>query len=246
MQLFLSAHVTRDPHSQNVYTDLQRFNDGPLLNIFYHCQPISLDEEEDDDSISRRRERSRGSERWWYNLAQVCRRWRFLVLASASHLNLCLVCTFSTPVAEMLANSPPLPLAINYVDEDRELTTEDERGILLVLQRRRRIRCVRLCIPVSNCQKLILAIDGEFPMLEYLFIKSLADDKSVILPETFQAPLLRRLILRNIAHSPGMFRHDPPPPTAQVQSAEGSGLCARCSGPQLWRYASLSYIFVGL
>jgi len=190
------------------------FNDDSLLNIFYHCQPIPLDEDEDDDSISQKRDRSRGSECWWYNLAQVCRRWRFLVLASASHLNLYLVCTFGTPVAEMLANSPPLPLAINYVDENRELTTEDERGILFVLQRRRRIRHVRLCIPVSNLRRVILAMDGEFPMLEYLFIRSLADDKSVILPETFQAPLLRRLILRNIAHFPGMLHHDPPPPTA--------------------------------
>jgi len=146
----------------------------------------------------------------------------------------------------MLANPPPLPLAINYVDKNRELTKEDERGILLALQRRRRILRVRLCIPVSNLEKVILAIDGEFPMLKYLFIKSLADDKSVMLSETFQAPLLRRLILRNIAHSPGMFRHGPPPPTAQVQSAEGSGLCARSSGPQLWRYASLPYIFIGL
>jgi hypothetical protein len=227
---------------------IQIFNDDSLLNIFYHCQPIPLDEDEDDDSISRRRELSRGSERWWYNLAQVCRRWRFLVLASPSHLNLYLVCTFGTPVAEILANSLPLPLAINYVDENRELTTEDERGILLALQRRRRIRRIRLCIPVSNLQKVIFALDGAFPMLEYLFIKSLADDKSVFLSETFQAPLLRRIILRNIAHSSGMFRHYPPPPTApaQVQSAERPGLCARCSGPQLWRCASLPYIFIGI
>ena len=224
-----------------VSMSIQIFNDDSLLDVFYHCRPIHLDQDEDDDSISRSRERSRGSERWWYNIAQVCRRWRFLVLASAPHLNLYLVCTFGTPVAEMLANSPPLPLAINYVDENRELTAEDERGILLALQHRRRIRRVRLCIPVANLRNVILAMDGEFQMLEYLFVKSLADDKSVILPETFQAPLLRRLILRNIAHSFGMFRHDPPPPppAARVQFAEISALFARRSGPQLWRCASL-------
>jgi len=224
---------------------IQIFNDDSLLNIFYHCRPIPLDEDEDDDSISRRKW-SRGSERWWYNLAQVCRKWRFLVLASASRLNLCLVCTFGTPVAEMLTNPPPLPLAINYFDEIRELTTQDEGGILFALQRRRRIRCVRLCIPVSILQKVILAIDGEFPILECLIIKSLADDKSMTLPETFQAPLLRRLILRNLSQTPGSFRHDPAPPTARVQSAERLGLWARCSGPQLWRYASFFYIFIGL
>lgn len=225
---------------------IQIFNDNSLLNIFYHCRPIPLDEDEDNDSVSHMREWSHDLERWWYNVAQVCRRWRFLVLASASHLNLCLVCTFGTPVAEMLANSPPLPLSINYNDEIRNLTAEEEEGVLFALRRRRRIRHVHLCIPVSNLQKVILAIDGEFPMLEYLFIKSLAVDKSVILPETLHAPILRHLILKNIAHSPGMFRHEPPPLTAQVKSAERSGLCARCSGPQLWRYASLSYICINL
>ena len=34
----------------------------------------------------------------------------------------------------MLANSLPLPLAIDYVEEDREITAEDEGGILLALQ----------------------------------------------------------------------------------------------------------------
>jgi len=35
---------------------------------------------------------------------------------------------------DMLAHSLPLPLAIDYVEEDREITTEDEGGILLALQ----------------------------------------------------------------------------------------------------------------
>src|SRR5579863_5631165 len=153
----------------------QVFSDDSLLNIFYHCRPIPLDEHGADYIISHRRERD--SEHWWYKLAQVCRRWRFLVLASASRLDLCLVCTYGTPVAEMLTHSPPLPLAIDYVDGGRKITPEDEEGILFSLQRRRRIRRIRLCIPTSNLQKVILAIDGEFPMLGRLYIKSLADDE---------------------------------------------------------------------
>ena len=128
---------------------------------------------------------------WWYNLAQVCRKWQFLVLASASHLNLCLVCMFGMPVAEMLTNPPPLPLTINYFDEICKLTMEDEGGILFALQHHHQICCVCLCIPVSILQKVILAIDREFPILECLIIKSLAGDKSMTLPETFQAPLVK-------------------------------------------------------
>ena len=224
---------------------IQIFNNDSLLNIFYHCRPIPLHEDEDNNSISWRKW-SCSSEHWWYNLAQVCRKWWFLVLASASRLNLCLVCTFGMPVAEMLTNPPPLPLAINYFDEICKLTTEDEGGILFALQCHCWIRCVRLCIPVSILQKVILAIDGEFPILECLIIKSLAGDKSMTLPETFQAPLLRCLILRNISQTPGLFCHNPAPPTAQVQSMERLSLWARCSGPQLWRYASFFYIFIGL
>ncbi len=51
-----------------------------------------------------------------------------------------------------------------------------------------RVRHIRLCIPVSNLQKVIQAIDGEFPMLEYMYIEPLAnDDESIILPETLRA-----------------------------------------------------------
>ncbi|KAI0276410.1 hypothetical protein BGY98DRAFT_986246, partial [Russula aff. rugulosa BPL654] len=46
-------------------------------------------------------------ERWWYRLAHVCQRWRNLILGSATYLGLCLVCTYGTPVADMLAHSPP-------------------------------------------------------------------------------------------------------------------------------------------
>jgi hypothetical protein len=55
-------------------------------------------------------------------------------LCVASHLCLSFVCSYGRPVTDMLANSLPLPLAIDYVEEDREITAEDEGGILLALQ----------------------------------------------------------------------------------------------------------------
>ena len=107
--------------------------------------------------------------RWWYRLAHVCQRWRNLILGSASYLRLSFVCTNGTPVQDMLAHFPPLPLTIDYGDEDG-ITAEDEEGILLALEQRHRVRHLRLVIPVQSLQNLATAIDEEFPVLEYLIL----------------------------------------------------------------------------
>ena len=143
-------------------------------------------------------------ERWWYRLVQVCRRWRYVVLESASYLRLSLVCTRGTPVADMLAHSPPLPLIIDHFDFDgyQDLTAEDEEGIILSLQHRDRVRRIRFLKPIPTLQKLIIALDGEFPILEYLLIQHEAYQRPRIehntilsLPDSFRAPYLRHLVL---------------------------------------------------
>jgi hypothetical protein len=97
----------------------------------------------------------------------------------------------------MLAHSPPLPLVIDYFAENGDITTEEE-GIIIALEQRDRVRRIRL---FPNPQKLVMAIDGEYPVLEYLIIT--ADDNStgtaLMLPEAFQAPHLRHLTLRGFA-----------------------------------------------
>ena len=95
----------------------------------------------------------------------------------------------------MLAHSPPLPLTIDYNREDG-ITAEDEVGILLALGQRHRVRHIRLVFPVQNLQKVVMAIDEEFPILEYLIVDPLTKDSTVlVLPETLQAPHLRHLML---------------------------------------------------
>ena len=96
-------------------------DDDSLLHVFYLYQPLFRDE----DGIADWRNKGR----WWYALAHVCRRWRNIILGSATYLGLSLHCTNGTPVAEMLAHSPPLPLVVGYFIKDRELTTEDEEGL---------------------------------------------------------------------------------------------------------------------
>jgi hypothetical protein len=137
--------------------------------------------------------------RWWYQLAHVCRRWRNVILGSASYLGLSLVCTNGTPVENMLAHSPPLPLTVDYAGKDG-ITAEDEEGLLLALEQRHRVRHLRLNLPVQNMQKLVMAIDEEFPILEYLIVSPWTKDSTVLmLPETLQAPHLRHFALRGFA-----------------------------------------------
>ena len=98
-----------------------------------------------------------------------------------------------TPVADMLAHSPPFPLVIDFFRHD--ITAEDEKGIVLALEQRHRIRRIRLEIPIQNLQKLIVSIDEEYPILEYLTMAPLFGDKNLNLklPVTLRAPHLSHL-----------------------------------------------------
>ena len=104
-----------------------------------------------------------------------------------------LVCTYGTPVSDMLAHSPPLPLVIDYQHTD--VTAEDEESIYFALAQRDRIRRIRFYIRALKLQKLIMAIDGEYPILEYLILEDPPEDKSTVLtlPETLQTPHLHHL-----------------------------------------------------
>ena len=148
-------------------------------------------------------------ERWWYRLIQVCRRWRYLVLESAHYLQVSLVCARGTPVAVMLAHSPLFPIIIiDHFDEYQDLTADDEEGIILALQHRDRVRRIRIMKPIPILQKLIVTLDGKFPILEYLFIQhqryhhpEITLTTHLNFPETFRAPNLRQLSLENFAIS---------------------------------------------
>ena len=169
-------------------------DDDSLLHVFYLCRPFWGDEENEIADWTY-------NGRWWYALSHVCRRWRNIIFGSATHLGLSLLCTYGTPIADMLAHSPPLPLVLGYFRSNRELTTADEEGIILALKQRDRVRRVRLYSAGTILQKLIMAMDEEYPILEYLRIMLPLNDKSTILgfSETLQAPHLRHLQLQGFA-----------------------------------------------
>jgi hypothetical protein len=107
----------------------------------------------------------------------------------------------------MLAHSPHLPLVIDYDcdydydydddDKDYDITAEDEEGIILALGQHDRVRRIRLRMPVPKLQKLIMAIDEEYPILEYMIMMPWPEDANtaLMLPESHRAPQLRHLLL---------------------------------------------------
>ena len=83
------------------------------------------------------------------------------------------------------------------------ITAQEEEDLLFALQHRDRLRVIRLEMQTPDLKRLIVAMSGEFPMLECLMIvppiSSTFPTTSFILPATFHAPRLRRLKLSNSA-----------------------------------------------
>jgi len=174
-------------------------DDDSLLHVLYLYRPFLSGEDQDDNArlLGGNEIATRG--RWWYKPAHVCQRWRNIIFSSASYLGVFLLCTYGTPVADMLAHSPPLLLVIHYAMKGHDITTEDKKGIIIALTQRDRVLRVRLFAPdISLLEKLIAAMDEEYPILEYLNIGPPIEDVSTMLifSETLQAPHLRLLWLR--------------------------------------------------
>jgi hypothetical protein len=144
----------------------------------------------------------------WYRLAHTCKQWRSIIFASASRLNLHLVCTFGTPVEDMLNHSPPFPLIV-YYGGGRRLPAQDEEGALLALQKRDRVRSIDLCASTSNLDKIFAVMNEPFPELEDLAfsIKHKGPGEPPDCPQfpsAFQAPRLRHLNLNKMLNENGL------------------------------------------
>jgi hypothetical protein len=101
---------------------------------------------------------------------------------------------------DMLAHSPPLPLILDYYNENHDITAEEEDAIMLALSHRDRVRRIRLSMPIQKLQKLVTSMSNGFPALEDVVLGPLDElDIGLVLPKTFQAPQLRHLLLRNFA-----------------------------------------------
>ena len=198
----------RPPGNRSSRTLIHQLDDDSLLIIFSFCRLLILEESAADyNQLLDGGEWNH--EWWWHRLIQVCRRWRYLVLEAAFHLQVSLVCATGTPVAEMLAHSPPVPLIVDHIDNGYgDLTPEDEEGIMLALQHHDRVRRIRIRKSVTILDKLIVALESKFPILEFLSIDhhqsyrpSIPYITNLTFPETFRAPHLCQLVLENFATS---------------------------------------------
>ena len=180
-------------------TCIDILDDDSLLNIFYHCRPLLLLEGGDVDRIGLWDGRWE-YDYWWYKLAQVCRRWRRLIITSPSYLGISLVCRPGTPVADMLGHSPPFPLIIDHLYLHDNISAEDEETTRLALGHHDRVRRICLQMDTIPLMRLLAAVDGAFPLLEYLYICPLTwPDTDLSLPSTLRAPHLRHLVLDGFA-----------------------------------------------
>jgi hypothetical protein len=152
------VHIGNSPHT----TPIHILDDDSLLRVFYLYRPFLLGEDEEENAHLSGGTRDWVRGRWWYRLAHVCQRWRNLILGSPSYLGIFLVCINRTPVADMLAHSPHLPLIIDYYFSSKDLDREDEEGAILALKQRDRVHRVRLRMPVTSLQKLVSVMDEGY------------------------------------------------------------------------------------
>ena len=168
-------------------------DNNSLLNIICLCQPPLSDRDEGyGDCILLGLEWNR--EHWQYKLMHVCQRWQHLILGSTSYLGLCLLCIQGTLVADMLVHSPPFPIIIDHFHKechvhDDHMMENDVEGIVLALAHHNHMHRICFQTPLLTPEEVIIPIDGEFLMLEYLCIAPM-HNMNILLPKTFQAPQL--------------------------------------------------------
>ena len=115
---------------------------------------------------------------------------------------MCLLLTNGSPSIDTLSHIPPLPLFIDYSET---ITSKDEDNIHVGLQQHGRVRQVILQAPSSSLRIRLEQMNNLFPTLGDLsLLSTTTETMSLALPETLQAPELRRLSLHGIGLPNGM------------------------------------------
>jgi hypothetical protein len=136
----------------------------------------------------------------WDTLVHVCRKWRAIVLESPRRLDLRLLCTAKTPVKEMLAVWPPLPIVIWHFGQPTQMD-----NIIVSLEHNDRV-CQITLLKVTNSQleEALAAMEQPFSALTDLaiwFDDWWKDETPAVVPESFlggSAPRLQYLELTRV------------------------------------------------
>jgi hypothetical protein len=138
----------------------------------------------------------------WFRLIHVCKRWRVVMFASSSRLDLCFVLSRNeggNMKTIMSRHFPPLPIDINYKYRGA-VKTKDMGRMLAALKRPDRIRGITLSGTAANLDKFFMAATCPFPALESLALRNHYDQLKI--PATFlkgSNPHLRSLELHTIS-----------------------------------------------
>jgi hypothetical protein len=189
--------------------------DDALLDIFDHYL-FGIRLEEGDQEV----------EKAWQSLVHVCGRWRWIVFKSPRGLDLSLVCTSKTPVADRIDVWPNLPLIIRV--DNSNLDVDD---IIAALERTDRVCQVDVRRNwASDIEIFFGAMQRPFPKLTNLCLWSYYDEtrsmntctdpdpywcapyddqtRSVVIPDSFlggSAPRLEHLMLNRMPF-PGLLK----------------------------------------
>jgi len=135
----------------------------------------------------------------WYDLVHVCQRWRHIVFAFPSYLDLRLKCNSKTDVEAALDIWPRLPLSIAG-----DLAYEHTDHIIDTLEHRDRMAEIHLAsFNRSQLKKSITLMQEPFPILKILELQA-DEDVTFAIPDTFlggSAPLLQRTFLCGVRFS---------------------------------------------
>ena len=134
----------------------------------------------------------------WHTLVHVCRQWRTIVLGSPRRLGLRLLCTDRTPVKEMLAIWPPLPIVVQIFSKETRMD-----NIVVALEHNERIcEIVFFNVTKSQMKQVLAAVQQPFPALTRKVIwSSNWVEMPPVVPESFlggSAPSLQYLDLLRI------------------------------------------------
>jgi len=107
-------------------------------------------------------------------------------------------------VADLLANSPHLPLIIYWGNSGTFDTDDSIKIVRLVLDNHRdRVRRITLHMSKLSLRKVLPSMNGTFPILETLQLYCLSENRPrTALPSMFEAPNLRHLQLSDLTIPP--------------------------------------------
>ena len=134
----------------------------------------------------------------WFNLTHVSRRWRAVVFASSSRLDLGITVGPIKPVHIETILSNPLPIFIKYKCMYQDMSSSAIWRMRAALEQRDRVREICFEGSIGHFDEFFMATNCNFPILESLVLRC-EFYKELKLPDTFLGgPDLLNLHLRRL------------------------------------------------